>query len=92
MWNVETGDCVYTLNGHDSAVTCLQFDDTKLLSGSDDGTLKLWDLRTGKFIRNLVEKVEVVWRLQFNETKLVAAIQRQAATNVDVFDFNPSSL
>lgn len=41
-------------------------------------------------MRNIVEKVEVVWRLQFNETKMVAAIQREAATNIDLFNFEPN--
>lgn len=35
------------LEGHDSAVTCVQFDPDKIVSGSMDGTLRLWDMHTG---------------------------------------------
>jgi F-box/WD-40 domain protein MET30 len=36
------------LEGHDSAVTCVYFDNEKLISGSMDGSLRLWDMKTGK--------------------------------------------
>lgn len=33
------------LQGHESWVTGIQFDDVKLVSGSMDNTIKMWDLR-----------------------------------------------
>ncbi len=41
------GDCTMTLQGHHDAVTCLQFDDTMIVSGSLDCNLKFWDVQTG---------------------------------------------
>jgi F-box/WD-40 domain protein 7 len=35
---------VMTLSGHNGSVTCLQYDDQKLISGSDDGSLFLWKI------------------------------------------------
>ena len=35
-------------NKHQSAVTCLQFNNKFVITSSDDGTVKLWDVRTGK--------------------------------------------
>ncbi|OQR80908.1 hypothetical protein ACHHYP_17049 [Achlya hypogyna] len=35
---------ITTLCGHTGTVTCLQFDDSQLISGSDDGSLMLWSL------------------------------------------------
>lgn len=35
---------IATLNGHSGTVTCLQFSDSQLLSGSDDGSMMLWSL------------------------------------------------
>lgn len=43
VWNVETGRRVTTLRGHGDGVTCLRFDDTRILSGSYDRSVKLWD-------------------------------------------------
>jgi len=34
-------------NKHQSAVTCLQFNNRFVITSSDDGTVKLWDVRTG---------------------------------------------
>ncbi|GAB9475386.1 hypothetical protein Gpo141_00012485 [Globisporangium polare] len=35
---------ITTLNGHNGTVTCLQFSDSRLVSGSDDGSMMLWSL------------------------------------------------
>ncbi|KAJ0397936.1 hypothetical protein P43SY_006058 [Pythium insidiosum] len=43
--NRSTGKAVITtLNGHTGTVTCLQFHDKTLVSGSDDGSMMLWSL------------------------------------------------
>lgn len=70
---------------HQSAVTCLQFNDKFVITSSDDGTVKLWDVRTGEFIRNLVlldsgGSGGVVWRIRANETKLVCAVGSRNGT------------
>ena len=46
MWNLESGTCLFTLNGHKAAVSSLVFDisGTRLLSGSKDTDIILWDL------------------------------------------------
>ena len=35
-----------TLQGHHDAVTCLQFDTTRIVTGSLDRTLRFWDMQT----------------------------------------------
>lgn len=35
------------LKGHQEAVTCLQFDDCRIVSGSIDCTLRFWDIQSG---------------------------------------------
>ena len=43
------------LKGHDDhVVTCLQFDGVRVVSASDDNTLKVWSAVTGNLIRTLV--------------------------------------
>jgi WD40 repeat protein len=44
-----------TLTGHTAAVKCLAIfaDNTRLASGSDDKTIKLWQINTGELIRTL---------------------------------------
>ena len=50
IWDILSGQCLQTLSGpnkHQSAVTCLQFNNKFVITSSDDGTVKLWDVKTG---------------------------------------------
>lgn len=43
LWSVDSGNRLVTLQSHSDGVTCLQFNDTTIVSGSYDKTVKLWD-------------------------------------------------
>jgi WD40 repeat protein len=45
VWNTDTGKEWFTIRGHTSQVYCLAFrpDGNRLVSGSFDGTVKIWD-------------------------------------------------
>lgn len=46
-----------TLQGHSNKLMCLQFDETKIISGAQDKTIVVWDLHTGKqLVRVLFER------------------------------------
>ena len=55
VWDVATGKCVATLEGHSSDVYCVAVfpDGRRVVSGSDDKTLKVWDLATGECVATL---------------------------------------
>uniref|UniRef100_K3WWB4 F-box domain-containing protein n=1 Tax=Globisporangium ultimum (strain ATCC 200006 / CBS 805.95 / DAOM BR144) TaxID=431595 RepID=K3WWB4_GLOUD len=42
---------ITTLNGHNGTITCLQFNDSRLVSGSDDGSMMLWSLLPRQEVR-----------------------------------------
>lgn len=44
VWALENYELLHTLAGHSDAVTCLELDGNFLLSGSDDGSVRVWDL------------------------------------------------
>jgi hypothetical protein len=50
VWEVETGRLVHTLRAQRDRVTCVAFspDGRRILSGSDDGSVRLWDSATGQ--------------------------------------------
>jgi WD40 repeat protein len=58
IWDVQTGRLKARLDGHRSSVYDLVFspDSRRLLSGGDDGSLRLWDMAGAKQLR-IAEKV-----------------------------------
>ena len=44
--------------GHVNPVTCIDFNDDKMITASDDGTAKIWDLKSGKEIVTVVSLPE----------------------------------
>ena len=55
VWNVKTGEKLFTLEGHKFDIDGLVFtrDDRLLLTGSVDTTIKFWDMKTGQEARTL---------------------------------------
>lgn len=53
VWNVESGEKYFTLEGHKLDVDALVFtpDNRFLASGSLDGTIKFWEIKTGQEAR-----------------------------------------
>lgn len=52
LWNVDTGECHKTLNGHTSSVESIKLlSNDKLLSCSQDKALMIWNVRTGNYVK-----------------------------------------
>ena len=45
IWDLRTGGCLRTLEAHSAAVFCLQFDETKVVSGSADHRVKVFSFQ-----------------------------------------------
>ncbi|KAK1766766.1 WD repeat domain-containing protein [Phialemonium atrogriseum] len=71
--NWKFGRCsIQNFRGHTNGVTCLQFEDNILASGSYDMTIKIWDIDTGKEVRTLEGHTAGIQALQFDEGKLIS--------------------
>ncbi|WVN87329.1 mitochondrial division protein 1 [Cryptococcus depauperatus CBS 7841] len=82
MWDLRTGQAHRTLVGHTAPVTCLQFDETYIMTGSLDRTIRIWDLRMGN--TSDVHKYEYpVTALQFDSRKIVACT---GENGIDVYN------
>lgn len=53
-------------------ITCLQFDDDKILTGSDDTLIHVYDTKTGKLRHKLEGHEGGVWALQYEGNVLVS--------------------
>lgn len=56
---VDDGACVRVLEGHSKAVSALYFEDTCLVSGASDKTLRQWDLSTGQCVLTM----DILWAI-----------------------------
>ena len=71
--NWKHGRCdLKIFRGHLNGVTCLQFDDSVLITGSYDTTIKVWDIATGEEIRTLEGHTSGIRCLQFDDSKLIS--------------------
>jgi len=55
-WDMNTGKIISVMEGHTGGVKCIQHDpvSSRLLSGSDDKTVKIYDTRVGKSVSMLL--------------------------------------
>ncbi|WP_053198011.1 protein kinase domain-containing protein [Streptomyces viridochromogenes] len=55
LWDVETGACLRTFEGHAQSVVavCMSADGSMAVSGGTDNTVRLWDVATGRCLRVL---------------------------------------
>ncbi|XP_069748396.1 F-box/WD repeat-containing protein 7-like isoform X2 [Narcine bancroftii] len=61
------------LKGHDDhVITCLQFSGNRILSGSDDNTLKVWSAITGECVQTLVGHTGGVWSSQMRASVVIS--------------------
>jgi WD40 repeat protein len=68
LWDVKTGKCYQTLQGHTSRIWSVVFspDGNILASGSSDQTVKLWNLTTGECCQTLEGHTNLVWSVAFS--------------------------
>lgn len=68
LWNQCEGDQLAVLTGHAWIVTCIAFssDGKWLVTGSQDGTAKLWDVKGRKLIHSFEVTPGAVWSVGFS--------------------------
>lgn len=62
---------VKAFRGHTDGVMCLQFDDSFLITGSYDNTVKVWNIETGECLRTLTGHALCIRALHFDDAKLI---------------------
>lgn len=75
IWELSSGECVQTLEGHEDYVyaLCIANNNTLLVSGSNDNTIRVWDLTTGICVRIIREHSNAVKGLALLPNGLVVS-------------------
>jgi WD40 repeat protein len=68
LWDMPTGECLKTLEGHRSWVWCIAFspDGTTLASGGNDQVVRLWDVATGQLLNALEGHSDCIRSIAFS--------------------------
>lgn len=61
VYDIRTGVLVAEMEGHEDSVTCMVIDGQILISGSDDGSIRLWNLQSFKPLNVLGYHDECKW-------------------------------
>ncbi|GEM07591.1 hypothetical protein Rt10032_c03g1608 [Rhodotorula toruloides] len=77
VYSLASYEPLHRINAHKSSVTCLQFDERFIVSGGNDGCIKLWDMRTGAYIRDLAEQSSGIWRVIVRDDKCIVLSRRE---------------
>jgi platelet-activating factor acetylhydrolase IB subunit alpha len=70
LWDVSTGQCLFTLIGHDNWVRGLLFHPSGkyIVSAADDKTLRIWDVKNKRNNKTLEAHQHFVTSLDFHRT------------------------
>ncbi|KAJ1551521.1 hypothetical protein HK096_009324, partial [Nowakowskiella sp. JEL0078] len=85
LWDIESQSCLRVFEGHNAPVQCLQFSMSPtchsdvlpnnlagtLITGSMDGTIKIWSAQTGECVNTLFGHVHGIWCLQFDTLRIL---------------------
>ncbi|EFA77095.1 protein serine/threonine kinase [Heterostelium album PN500] len=77
VFDTRTSQCVRTFQGHEDDVTCVSVVGGEAVSGSGDGTIRLWDIGSGKtistFVPQEIQQKLWVWCVQYDRYKIVSS-------------------
>jgi F-box and WD-40 domain protein CDC4 len=76
VWSLLKMAPIRCIAAAESAVTSLQFDHQRIISGSADGTVRVWDRSTGELIRELGARSDgarsdIAWWLYMSESMAI---------------------
>ena len=76
MWDYQNKACVHTLEGHTHNVSVAAFHPSRpvIVSGAEDGTVRIWNSNTYKLEKTLNYGMELVWALSCLENSNKVAI------------------
>jgi len=72
IWDLDTGACIRTLEGHTLLVGLLDLRDERLVSAAADSTLRIWDAESGRCRHVLMGHTGAITCFQHDERKIIS--------------------
>src|SRR5687768_11987010 len=84
-WDRATYMNIHRVNAHESSIVSMECDTLgqRVVTGSSDGSVKLWELKTGLLVENVVNS-EGVWAVGWVDEKIVAVFKWVGEVVVEV--------
>ncbi len=77
LWDFDSGKCLALLHSY-------------LITGGNDGCVKLFERETGTLVRELTKKCDGVWKVVMRKDKCVIMCKRDGKTVIEVLSFAPT--
>ena len=74
---------------HDSSVTSLQFNNNFLVTGGNDGRVRLFETQTGNHVRELSDPSESVWKVAYGKETCAVMCKRAGNTVMEIWSMKP---
>ena len=88
-FSLATFTALQRIAAHDSSVTALQFDRRFLVTGGNDGRVRLFETKTGNYVRELTEPCESVWKVVYRKDTCAIMCKRAGKTVMEIWSYKP---
>lgn len=89
VWDTKIFDCLYMLQGHTDSIYnfVVTNDNTKIISFSDDQTIKVWDIKTGGCLHTIAWREDKIknFAVTSDGTKLLSVLDKKIC---NIWDLN----
>jgi F-box and WD-40 domain protein CDC4 len=82
-------EAVHKIPAHDSSVTSLQIEGTRLVTAGMDGRVRVFDKRTGALVRELGSQSDTVWKVVAKGNGVAVCCRRNNRTVTEIWGFKP---
>ncbi|KAE9577676.1 hypothetical protein CGMCC3_g6208 [Colletotrichum fructicola] len=71
LWNIETGKCLLTLNGHSSPAVAIAFSPDGCTFASAAASIKIWHTETGDCLQNMQPNIKAPYAFNNAQTFVI---------------------
>jgi WD40 repeat protein len=83
LWSTETYGQIWSVEAGQNSITALKSVGSKIVTGSSDGSVKLWDLESGTLLKELASS-DAAWQVDVVGDKIIALVSRMGEVVLEV--------